>query len=97
MFELSRIYEYGGTEHVCDECLCLLAVSTEFTTNAINGVIWKSRSVLWPLLDVADCYVSPVEGIPPLVLVRAVHRRDSRNLPLTGGGSSVRSGKSLSC
>ena len=77
MFELSRIYEYGGTEHVCDECLCLLAVSTEFTTNAINGVIWKSRSVLWPLLDVADCYVSPVEGIPPLVLVRAVHRRDN--------------------
>ena len=97
MFELSRIYEDGGTEHVCDECLCLLAVSTEFTTNAINGVIWKSRSVLWPLLDVADCYVSPVEGIPPLVLVRAVHRRDSRNLPLTGGGSSVRRGKSLSC
>ena len=97
MFELSRIYEYGGTEHVCDECLYLLTVSTEFTTNAINGVIWKSRSVLWPLLDVADCYVSPVEGIPPLVLVRAVHRRDSRNLPLTGGGSSVRRGKSLSC
>ena len=31
---------------MCDECLCLLAVSTEFTTNAINGVIWKSRSVL---------------------------------------------------